>query len=414
MKILIVSNGYGRHARGGAELAATSLASMLDQKGHEITVLTSAGPADSEGWELPSSGRSIRIYRSRLPYPYHYTPTCDRSVLSKARWHFQDHFQTAIVKHLGLVLESFQPDVVNTHNVQGLGYSVLGEIGKLGLPVVQVLHDLSLSCMNAFMFRQKQECERLCFPCRASHFIKSKYLADISRLSFWSPSQALLNRMKPLLPEHAIAARVIPLPLTFAPPKNRSVPPASLNLLYVGRIEPAKGVGFILEILAELSCRFSFHMTLVGAGSDLSALQNRYGMHKWLTITGHVSAEDVGTYMANADVLMVPSLWTENSPLVIYQAISLGLPILASDVGGLAELVGKNMNGDLLPRGDRAAWFERLIQMSEDPGLVSRWKRNANRYRNRFDPNELTDKVLDLFEETIQSQMPLRLVEEAG
>jgi glycosyltransferase involved in cell wall biosynthesis len=411
MKILIVSNGYGRHARGGAELAATSLASMLDQKGHEIAVLTSAGPSDSEGWEPPSNGHSIRIYRSRLPYPYHYTPTCDRSIFSKARWHFQDHFQTAIVQQLEMVQKSFQPDVVNTHNVQGLGYSVLSEIGKLGLPVVQVLHDLSLSCINAFMFRQKHECERLCFPCRASHFIKSKYLADISRLSFWSPSQALLNRMKPFLPEHAVASRVIPLPLTFAPPKSRATPKASLNLLYVGRIEPAKGVGFILEMLAELSSRFSFHMTLVGAGSDLSALQSRYGMHEWLTITGHVPAEDVGTYMANADALVVPSLWTENSPLVVYQAISLGLPILASDVGGLAELVVKDLNGDLLPRGDRAVWIERLIQLSEDPGLVSRWRKNADLYRNRFDPNELTDKVLALFEETIQSQRPLHLLE---
>jgi glycosyltransferase involved in cell wall biosynthesis len=411
MKVLIVSNGFGRHARGGAELAATSLASMLDRKGHKIAVLTAAGPADSEGWKLPSNGRSIRIYRSRLPYPYQYTASSERSILSKARWHYQDHFQKAIVRKLEMVLESFQPDVVNTHNVQGLGYSVLSEIGKLGLPVVHVLHDLSLSCINASMFRQKHECESLCFPCRASHFIKAKYLADISRLSFWSPSQALLNRMRPLLPDHAVASRVIPLPLTFAPPKSRAALPAGLNLLYVGRIDPAKGVGFILEMLAELSSRFSFHMTLVGAGSDLSALQSRYGMHKWLTITGHVPAEDVGTYMANADLLVVPSLWRENSPLVVYEAISLGLPILASDIGGLAELVEKDFNGDLLPRGNRASWMERLTQLSEDPGLLSRWRTNANLYRNRFDPNELTDKVLALFEETIQPQRPLHMLE---
>src|SRR5437867_3800198 len=239
MRVLIITNGYGKHARGGAELAATSLASVLDRKGHEIAVLTSAEPSDSEGWERPSDKSSVRVYRSRLAYPYRYSPTCSTSLFSKARWHFQDHFHTAIARQLDMVLDSFQPNVVNTHNVQGLGYSVLSEIGKLGLPLVQVLHDLSLNCINAFMFLQKRECVLLCIPCRASHFIKSIYLAGITRLSYWSPSQALLDRMMPFLPEHAVAARVIPLPLTFAPPKHKAKPPSKLSLLYVGRIEPA-------------------------------------------------------------------------------------------------------------------------------------------------------------------------------
>jgi glycosyltransferase involved in cell wall biosynthesis len=71
--------------------------------------------------------------------------------------------------------------------------------------------------------------------------------------------------------------------------------------------------------------------------------------------------------LAETDVLLVPSLWYENSPLVVQEAIAAGVPILASNLGALAEKVRPGVNGWLCPPGDIAAWRAQIRSLIEDP-----------------------------------------------
>ncbi len=90
--------------------------------------------------------------------------------------------------------------------------------------------------------------------------------------------------------------------------------------------------------------------------------------------------------MAKAAFLLVPSLWFENAPLVIRQAIESSLPVLASDIGGLAELVNDNITGRLIPPGEAAAWQATIEWALNNPAQVEKWRcgtsdLQATRYR---------------------------------
>ena len=334
----------------------------------------------------------------------------DRTI-SKVIWHLNDHFHAETEQICASVIEEFRPEVVNTHDLQGIGYNLLKAIGAQRVACVQTLHDFGFMCVSMNMFRHGRECHRYHLTCQASAAVKRTYFAKIEALAFISPSAALLERYRPHLPSHLEAA-VIPLPLLFADPPAVSSPAVrsrpGLQLLYVGQIERWKGIDFLLEVLAGLAPEHDFHVQVVGGGSLLDQLQARYAGADWMTLAGKVPAAEVGAFMASSDLLVVPSTWFENAPLVISQALRLALPILASDTGGLPEMVRAGVNGDLLPPGDAAAWRARLAEILRDPALVQRWRAQAAGMHAVASPRALTARVVDVFART-SARAPLPL-----
>jgi glycosyltransferase involved in cell wall biosynthesis len=117
---------------------------------------------------------------------------------------------------------------------------------------------------------------------------------------------------------------------------------------------------------------------------------------------GHVSVEAVADVMQNSDVLLVPSLWFENFPGVIVQALEQGLPVLASDRGGIAELVEDGVNGYLLPPGDISRWSTVLADVIAQPTQLDRLRAGATRTRGDFALDFLGRRVADIMRSTIE------------
>jgi glycosyltransferase involved in cell wall biosynthesis len=82
---------------------------------------------------------------------------------------------------------------------------------------------------------------------------------------------------------------------------------------------------------------------------------------------GRLPREDVGRVLAGTDLLVVPSLWWENQPLVILEALAAGTPLAVSDLGGMAELVGEGTDGLRFPAGDVDALERLLRRVLEEP-----------------------------------------------
>jgi len=303
------------------------------------------------------------------------------------------------------VIESFQPDIVNTHDLQGIGYNILREIGRQGLPCVQTLHDFGFLCVNMNMFRGGEPCGRRHFICSVSAMVKRAYFSSISRLAFWSPSQALIDLYRPSLPAHTEAV-CIPLPLFFSPrPKSARVGASGsggvVRLLFVGQVTEAKGIEFVLRILEPLAAHYSFEIVIVGSGPILGRLRERYERAAWVKFAGRVPTAEVAGYMVSSDLMLFPSLWFENSPLVVRQANQLGLPILASCVGGIPELVGHGVNGLLLPPGDEEQWRNCLGELLGCPDKLQRLGAGARESASDYDGDLLGEAVVRLYERTI-------------
>jgi glycosyltransferase involved in cell wall biosynthesis len=89
-------------------------------------------------------------------------------------------------------------------------------------------------------------------------------------------------------------------------------------------------------------------------------------------LMGRIPNERVGEVLAESDVVVVPSLWYENSPIVIQEARAAGVPVIASDHGALSEKVRHGVDGLLFPPGDAAALRSALARLWEEPQLLSR------------------------------------------
>ena len=104
--------------------------------------------------------------------------------------------------------------------------------------------------------------------------------------------------------------------------------------------------------------------------------------------------------MAASDLLVVPSVWFENAPLVISQALQSGLPVVASRVGGLPEMVDAGVSGDLVAPGDAAAWTETLKMLLRDRRIVARWSKVLQDSPGTGSPDVLGPQMVEVFQRT--------------
>ncbi|WP_336799388.1 glycosyltransferase [Kaistia sp. MMO-174] len=392
MRILVIAALYPPDGRGGAENSAANFTAWLAGRGHEMAVLTTASSRAEEMHGEIVDG--VRIWRLRTAHLY---PARDAPVAAawkKPIWHVQDHVDPRNRRLVAGVLDAFRPDFVNIHFVQGLGYNTLADIAARDLPTLFVLHDLGLACMRMSMFRDGASCARPCLGCRVSSRYKAALVGRLGRIGFSSPSVANLAALSALFPLARYPHVSIPNPNLYPSPARQWQKADRLRLLYVGRLHRSKGVADLLDAVAELAGAHPVSLSVVGDGPEGEALRRRYPDAGWLRFHGHVPEAAVGEWMGEADLLCVPSLWRENWPGVAVRALEMGLPVLASRVGGLPELIEPGVTGDLLPPGDRAAWVGALRRLLADPTELAGWRRSAAARRGRFDQDELGERLL--------------------
>jgi len=406
MRILVVAALYPPDSRGGAENSAANLTRWLARQGHEMAVLTTAGSPAEELHGVEVDG--IRIWRLRTAHLY---PVRDAPIAARWKkpiWHLQDHADPRNPRLVARVIEAFRPDFVNIHFVQGIGYNALWEIARAGVPTLFLLHDLGLACMRMSMFRDGANCARQCLGCRISSRYKAALIARFERIGFCSPSRANLATLSALFPIARYPYTSIPNPNLYDRPGGERSISDLVRLLYVGRLHRSKGVELLLEAAAALAATHRFELTILGGGPEATRLQQRYPASSWLRFFGHVPEAEVADFMGDADLLCVPSLWQENWPGVVVRALEMGLPVLASDIGGLPELIDPGQTGDLVPPGDRAAWIAALRRVLENPMELGRWQRNAEATRGRFDQDRLGERMLAFMAAIAGSSGPAR------
>ena len=396
MRILIISALFPPHVQGGAELSAGNLAQWLVAQGHEVGVLTTSPNPDDELSGAQVGG--VTIWRATMPRAYTVFDAAQRSGWQKPVWHLQDHFDPRNKTIVANVLDAFKPDVANVHIIQGIGYNAILELAKRDIPTVFTLHDLSLACVKMAMFLNGSECRGLCRTCSFSARVKMGFIRKMQRVGFVSPSAANLNKLSNLLPIRDYPAAHILNPNKYPTPTVRHEPSKTVRLLYVGRLHETKGVDVALDALEPLADQHDFTFTVVGTGPDAESLKKRCLNHKWVTFTGHVSMEEVANRMAGSDMLLIPSIWQENSPGVVIQALGESLPVMGSNKGGIPELVSDGINGVLVAPGDVEAWRAALKSILENPAQLAALRDNARRGAHEFEQGTLGNKLVSFFE----------------
>jgi len=406
IRVLIVASNFPPTGWGGAELAAEGVARWMAGHGHEVAVYTDAKDSMTQ---RPCSVSSPRRYAPRR-YAWNHGANehAKKGVLRKAVFHLLDHVPRWGRTNFAQAVEDFRPDLIMVHIAPGLGIGVFEYCAEYDLPVVYVMHDFWLTCLRSSMFSKSgASCERREILCQWSSKVRWGALSKIKRLGVWAPSRKVMELTKAQLgdvfPRVLIERNIV----DFADFRNESdqSDDAVTRFLYVGKVTVAKGVAFILECLARLPKSVAFEIDIIGSGDAEEELRRLYAEDRRLHFHGLCSRPEVIRSYHRASVLLVPSIWFEPAGLVIYQAQVAGLPVIASDSGGIPELLSGRADSLIVPAGDHGKWISCLGSIAENRSLRNQMrvaaKMGASEYQANIDSG--ASRVVDFCRSVITS-----------
>ena len=177
---------------------------------------------------------------------------------------------------------------------------------------------------------------------------------------------------------------------------------SGLNCLFVGQLRPTKGAQHLLEAVPEIVSKLkNVTFTMLGDGplkDSLIELSKKLGIEKYVFFEGYKKYEDLGRYFRSADVLIIPSL-NEPLALVILQALTSGLPVIGTKVGGIPEVIKDGDNGYLVPPADSGLLAEATIKLLSDADKLREFSANALDTSKKVCSEDNVKVLISLFEE---------------
>lgn len=376
MKLCYLVHDFLPEHVGGTEVHTGELARELARRGHEVLIVcTERDLSRTDGDILERTWNGLRVLEVAHAREY----ACAE--------HTWEEAGARVV--LARILERERPDLLHVQHFAQWGSAVLEEARVQAIPSVVTLHDYHLLCANACLLRTDGSlCSGDCAAClagmprpregadaraleaaaEARRSWHARHLRLASRVI--APSKFLARMM--LERRMCSAQQLVQLASGVAGPwreprlSNREVP---LRLAFVGGIYPSKGVHVLAQAFARLprgSATLDVHGVLEWFPSYVAHLRALCGEREDVRWRGRFEPEELDARLDDADVLVVPSLWYENSPLTIQAAFRRGVCVVASDLGGMAELVQPGHGGALFRHGDATSLAQLLGDLALD------------------------------------------------
>lgn len=381
MRILVLTNFYPPHAYGGYESMCAQVVERWRARGHSLTVLTSnvTVPGVRGLDEAPGVLRTLRLYWA------------DHVVLDPnpfSRLNLEQHNQ----RELSVAVDSAHPEVVSVWNMGGLSLGLLTRLERKVAPLVLVVADDWLAYGPKFdswtrQFAHRPRLARLVRRLTGLETVPPDLKEGSSYLAF--ASEHTRQRAIQWSQWRRADAVVIPWGVSRALFPEQPAAPWSGRLLYVGRLDPRKGIATLLRALALLS---EHTLTFVGTGaasyrSELEQLAVDLGVESRVHWVGLVPTHEVVHHYAKADVCVFPSEWEEPFGLVPLEAMSCGRPVVATGTGGSREYLVDGYNCLLFTPGSAPALAGALARLRDEPPLLARLKEGgrATAKRLRFE-----------------------------
>ncbi len=192
----------------------------------------------------------------------------------------------------------------------------------------------------------------------------------------------------------------------FHPHGDRCTKTGFLTILFVGQLIPEKGVDLLIEAVRRISARTDQRLFLkvAGAGHQRSALERLAAevLPGQVEFLGQV--EDVPTLFRSADLAVFPSRWQEAFGFVVAEAMACGIPVIASDAGGIPEVLGQDSQVGLVFRNGDVDDLERQIRfLISDPELRVRMRQAArDRAEREFSIPRMVEQYASMYEELVR------------
>jgi len=213
---------------------------------------------------------------------------------------------------------------------------------------------------------------------------------------FISPSQFLKQKMAEFgFPESKILAWPNFLDLKNFVDINPAKSAKEKYILFAGRLTEEKG---IMELLDFFQRHPGWTLKIIGQGEKQAEVTKAAGAN--IKYYGHLSSQLTKQMIAEAQALILPSKWPENCPYIILEALALGTPVIATPVGGIAELIQHQSNGFLINNLNQLN--EILPRLETDEKLQQKLNQNARLTIRQYDVEQYYNKLIALYKQLSQ------------
>lgn len=411
MKVLIAIHGFPPTYYAGSERAAERIGQWLVANGHEVEVFTCEKLDDPNTHIETTTENGMVIHR--LSYDL------------KAGDYFQNLYDDPrIGEAFQSVLAQNTFDVV--HMVSGylLGGQVIHAAKAAGIPVVLTLTEFWFMCFRLNLLRVNNEMcvgpetdekcmrciledqRRFRLPAQKAPTVMDAFWDVAKHAPFAHKQTSAVTRRRETLMEAVAAADVVICPSYFLMNKFKEYgyntdkaeyllygikqpsaeqrtkaaqkrEPGTLRVGYVGQIKVHKGVDVLTNAVMPLldagqALRLDLWGTKKGAAKYGNALEAQTAAYKDICWSGSYSASQLWDVLGGFDVLVVPSRWYENSPTVILEAFAMGIPVIATRLGSMPELVKHEENGLLFEKDNVDDLRSQIQRLLDEPDLLPR------------------------------------------
>jgi glycosyltransferase involved in cell wall biosynthesis len=401
MKVLLVVHIFFPNWRAGTEVYTLNVARKLLERGHEVQ-LVCYEPSPTNTTEITTTDEiydGFPVHRISFSHDHP-----DRLL--------REYFNSDVEKHLIDYYARIKPDIVHVMHSMHLSAAAITAAKYLGFPVVCTATDFWFVCPTYRLLRvDNSACPGpvdvgQCIRCygllegdrgnqsltkAALRRLKRRNLSDFLRIidrprrlrqiislvdMLIIPNRSTFELLhgNGLRPQRSIVLGFgLTLPSSVSAAK---IPSDKLRLGYIGSFDNGKGPHVALEALRSLPSEHRIELTLYGDPRSnqqyFAALQQIAGQDERIRFAGTFPNEKIGEIFSKIDILVIPSLWYENTPLVLYSAFATKTPVLVSNIGSLAEVVSHGQNGLVFEVGNAADLARQIESLVQDPASFER------------------------------------------
>lgn len=318
-------------------------------------------------------------------------------------------------------IREFKPDIVHVHNFfPQLSPSIFDACRRAGVPSVLTLHNFRILCPTGFLYHDEAVRERsLHHSCwwtvgkRVYHnsFMGTLAVAMMVEFHKWRRTWntkvdrliALTEFAKSKFVEGGISEERIVVKwnavLAGSSSSSESSNRHRSNAVYVGRLSEEKGVRILVRAWKEIP----FPIRMVGTGPLADLIMNT--ANDRIIPVGKLSAKATIDEISRAAFVVLPSVWYEMFPVVVVEAFSCGVPVIASNLGGLKELVKHGVTGLLFKRGDPSDLAYAVRWALEHPNEMAQFGANARaEYAAKYTPEADYVRLSKIYKELINTR----------
>lgn len=383
MKILKVIHGYPPHYQAGSEVYSKTLCDELIGHGHSVAVFTRTENPFMMDFEIAFSIQNgIKMYHINM-------------AREKDGFH-----HPKVDLEFEKIISDYEPDVCHFGHINHLSTGLIKVAKKQNIPILFTLHDFWLLCPRGqfvqtnfgesqnYQVCDSQEDNKCASNCYRPYFASTDDSDSLSDWTKWvekrmkatnevlalvdrfiAPSEYLLNKFL----KHSkvdISSKTFYLDYGFKLDKLKAIPKptssSSFTFGYIGTHTISKGIHLLIEAFKYVNN----NAKLVIWGKEnhpiTSSLKEKsHGLN--IEFRGEYKNEEISNKVfTEIDCLVVPSIWEENSPLVIHEALQCKIPIITSNIGGMSEFIHDEVNGLLFSHRNRSSLTEKMIWAIEN------------------------------------------------